>query len=91
MVKVLKKFNRFDVIPVRTPYDSSTQLLKNKRNNVSQLEYAKIIRSFMNLMNYSRSDIAHAVSRLSRYTHNPSNEHWNALKRLLNYLKCTIT
>ncbi|KAL0285601.1 UNVERIFIED_CONTAM: Retrovirus-related Pol polyprotein from transposon TNT 1-94 [Sesamum angustifolium] len=44
----------------------------------------------MFLMNYTRPDIAYAVSRLSRYTHNPNNEHWNALRRLLRYLKGTI-
>lgn len=88
--KMLKKFNCFDVVPVRTPYDSSIHLKKNKGDGVSQPEYAKIIGSVMFLMNYTRPDIAYAVSRLSRYTHNPSNEHWNALYRLLKYLKGTI-
>uniref|UniRef100_A0A2N9FSN7 Retrovirus-related Pol polyprotein from transposon TNT 1-94-like beta-barrel domain-containing protein n=1 Tax=Fagus sylvatica TaxID=28930 RepID=A0A2N9FSN7_FAGSY len=31
-----------------------------------------------------------AYSRLSRYTHNPSHEHWTALTRLLRYLKGTM-
>jgi len=30
-------------------------------------------------MNYTQLDIAYVVSRLSRYTHNPSKEHWDAL------------
>ncbi|KAA3471288.1 Retrovirus-related Pol polyprotein from transposon TNT 1-94 [Gossypium australe] len=46
-----------------------------------------IIGSLMFLMNYTQPDIAYAVSRLSRYTHNPNNEHRNALKHLLKYLK----
>ncbi|KAL0342906.1 UNVERIFIED_CONTAM: Retrovirus-related Pol polyprotein from transposon TNT 1-94, partial [Sesamum angustifolium] len=53
-------------------------------------EYAKIIGSVMFLMNYTRPNIAYAVSRLSRYTHNPNNEHWSALHRLLRYLKSTM-
>ncbi|KAL0323219.1 UNVERIFIED_CONTAM: Retrovirus-related Pol polyprotein from transposon TNT 1-94 [Sesamum angustifolium] len=44
----------------------------------------------MFLMNYTRPDIAYAVSRLSHYTYNPNNEHLNALRRLLRYLKGTI-
>ncbi|KAE8689158.1 Endoglucanase 16 [Hibiscus syriacus] len=44
----------------------------------------------MFLMNYTRPDIAYDVSRLSRYTHNPSGEHWIALKCLLKYLKGTV-
>ncbi|KAL0561069.1 hypothetical protein IC582_001487 [Cucumis melo] len=44
----------------------------------------------MYLMNYTRPDIAYAVSRLSRYTHNPDRYHWNVLRHLLRYLKGTI-
>uniref|UniRef100_A0A1U7XD95 Uncharacterized protein LOC104232850 n=1 Tax=Nicotiana sylvestris TaxID=4096 RepID=A0A1U7XD95_NICSY len=83
---------RHDILaPVRTPYDSSIHLRKNKEFSVSQTEYAKIIGRVMFLMNYTRSDIAYAVSRLSRYTHNLSSEHWNALYRLLRYLRGTIS
>lgn len=88
--KVLKRFNSFDVVPVSSPYDSSIHLTKNLGESVSQSEYAKIIGSLMYLMNCTRPDIAYAVSRLSRYTHNPSNEHWSALHRLLRYLKGTV-
>jgi hypothetical protein len=88
--KMLKKFNQFDVTPARTPYDPSIHLKKNKGSSVSQNEYAKVIGSVMFLMNFTRPDIAYAVSRLSRYTHNPSQEHWNALLRLLKYLRGTI-
>ncbi|CAH9139832.1 unnamed protein product [Cuscuta epithymum] len=89
--KLLKKFNYFDVTPVRTPYDPSTSLKKNEGSSISQEEYAKILGSVMFLMNYTRPDIAYAVSRLSRYTHNPSYEHWNALHRLLKYLKGAVS
>ena len=44
----------------------------------------------MFLLNYTRADIAYDVSRLSRYTHNPNSEHWNALHRLLKYLRGTM-
>ncbi|KAL0401677.1 UNVERIFIED_CONTAM: Retrovirus-related Pol polyprotein from transposon TNT 1-94 [Sesamum latifolium] len=88
--KILKKFGCHDEIPVRTPYDPSACLKKNKGDSVSQAEYAKIMGSVMFLMNYTRPDIAYAVSRLSQYTHNPNKEHWDALRRLLRYLKGTI-
>ncbi|KAL0413817.1 UNVERIFIED_CONTAM: Retrovirus-related Pol polyprotein from transposon TNT 1-94 [Sesamum radiatum] len=88
--KILRKFNCYDELPVRTPYDPSICLKKNHGDSVSQAEYAKIIGSVMFFMNYTRPDIAYAVSRLSRYTHNPNNEHWSALHRLLRYLKGTM-
>ncbi|XP_075088082.1 secreted RxLR effector protein 161-like [Nicotiana tabacum] len=65
-------------------------LEKNKESSISQTEYAKIIGSVIFFMNYTRPDIAYAVSRLSTYTHNPSSEHWNALHRLLRYLRGTM-
>ncbi|KAL0309192.1 UNVERIFIED_CONTAM: Retrovirus-related Pol polyprotein from transposon TNT 1-94 [Sesamum radiatum] len=88
--KILKRFNCYEEILVRTPYDPSICLKKNNGDNVSQAEYAKIIESVMFLMNYTRPDIAYAVSRLSRYTHKSNKEHWDALRRLLKYLKCII-
>ena len=88
--KMVKKFYYFDVFPVRTPYHPSIHLKKNKESSVSQTEYAKIIVSVMFLMNYTRPDIAYVVSRLSRYTKNPSSEHWNALHWLLRYLRGTM-
>ena len=63
--KILKKFEHFDCKLVSTPYDPSSQLKKNKEQNVAQIEYAKIIRSLMYLMNYTRLDIVYAVGRLS--------------------------
>ena len=41
----------------------------------------------MPLMNFYRPDIAYAVCRLSRYTHNPNNDHCNSLVRLMKYLR----
>ncbi|KAJ9557464.1 hypothetical protein OSB04_012078 [Centaurea solstitialis] len=35
----------------------------------------------------ARPDLAYAVSRLSRYTSNPSVEHWRSITRLLRYLR----
>ena len=41
-------------------------------------------------MKFSRPDIAYAVGRLSRYTHSPNQNHWDALVRLMIYMKGTI-
>ena len=41
-------------------------------------------------MSFSRPDIAYAVGRLSRYTQCPNQEHWDALARLMKYLRGSI-
>ncbi|XP_037825713.1 secreted RxLR effector protein 161-like [Lucilia sericata] len=43
----------------------------------------------MYLTQCTRPDICHAVSYLSRLNNNPSQEHWNAVKRVFRYLKET--
>ena len=88
--KMLKKFGCFDVVPVITPYNPSINLKKNKESSVSQTKYAKIIGSVMFLMNYTRLDIDYVVSISSRYTCNPSSEHWNALHQFLRFLRGTM-
>ena len=57
---------------------------------MGQAEYAYIIGSLMHLMNFSRPDISYAVCRLSRYTHNPNNDHCSALAKLMKYLRGTM-
>ena len=73
--KILKRFRHFDAKPVSTPYDANTHLMKNRDDHMGQAKYAQIIGSLMHLMNFSRPDIAYVVCRLSRYTHNPNNDH----------------
>ena len=76
--------------PMSTPYDSKVRLVKNHGDSVSQDKYAQIIGSLMLLTNCTCPDIAYAVGRLNRYTHNPSIEHWDAISKLLRYLKGTF-
>ena len=64
--KVLEKFGRYD--------DS-----KNKRNDISQLEYSQIIGSLIYIINCTRPDITYSINKLSRYTSNPGEDHWKTM------------
>ncbi|KAL0282675.1 UNVERIFIED_CONTAM: Retrovirus-related Pol polyprotein from transposon TNT 1-94 [Sesamum angustifolium] len=85
--KVLKKFNCFDCTPVSRPMDPSVKLMPNTREVVFQLEYSKVVGCLMYAMTSTRPDIAYAVGKLSRFTSNPSTHHWQAIRRVLKYLK----
>nr|CAE02929.3 OSJNBa0014K14.1 [Oryza sativa Japonica Group] len=56
----------------------------------NQLEYSQIIGSLMYLASATRPDISFAVSKLSRFTSNPGDDHWRALERVMRYLKDTV-
>ncbi|GJZ94027.1 zinc finger, CCHC-type containing protein [Tanacetum coccineum] len=88
--KMLDKFNLKDCSPIGTPMDPTTKLVPNKGVAVNQLEYSKAIGSLMYAMISTRPDIAFAVGKLSRYTHNPSLIHWKAINRVFQYLKGTM-
>ncbi|GKD86557.1 hypothetical protein Tco_1357711 [Tanacetum coccineum] len=88
--KVLKKFNYFDCTPVSTPMDTSEKLMPNNSQDVSQLEYSRVIGSLMYDMTCAWPDIAFVVGKLSRYSSNSSTQHWQAIQRVLKYLKKTM-
>ncbi|GKB80230.1 retrotransposon protein, putative, ty1-copia subclass [Tanacetum coccineum] len=85
--KILNTHNAGDSGQARTPIDTSLHLSKNKGLGVAQLKYSRIIGMLMYLMTGTRPDLAYVVSRLSRYTSNPSYAHWKAITRVLHYLR----
>jgi hypothetical protein len=82
--------NNFDCTPVSTPMDTTEKLMPNTGKAVSQLVYSRVIGCLMYSMTCTRPDIAFAVGKLSRYTSNPSAQHWQAIQRVLKYLKRTV-
>nr|CAE05066.1 OSJNBa0094P09.5 [Oryza sativa Japonica Group]CAE05129.1 OSJNBa0079F16.21 [Oryza sativa Japonica Group] len=85
--KILNRFGYIDSKPSPTPYDPSLLLRKNKRIVRNQLEYSQINGSLMYLASAIRPDISFAVSKLSRFTSNPGDDHWRALERVMRYLR----
>jgi hypothetical protein len=45
----------------------------------------------MYLANATQPDISYVVSKLSRFVKNPRDTHWGALKRVIRYLKATMS
>ncbi|GJX11507.1 zinc finger, CCHC-type containing protein [Tanacetum coccineum] len=80
-----------DCFPVSTPMDLVEKLKPNTGKPVDQLEYSRAIGCLMYAMTSTRPDIAYAVGRLSRFTSNPSRQHWQAITRVFKYLKGTMS
>ncbi|GKB22313.1 hypothetical protein Tco_0856236 [Tanacetum coccineum] len=66
------------------------KLMPHVGKPVNQLEYSRAIGCLMYAMTSTRPDIAYAVGKLSRFTSNPSNHHWEAITRVFRYLKKTM-
>ena len=89
--KVLNHFGYSECTPSPTPYDPNVLLRKNRRIAHDQLRYYQIVGSLMYLASATRPDISFAVSKLSRFVLNLGDTHWQALERVLRYLKRTMS
>ena len=89
--KILSRFGFEDYKISPTPYDASIKLRKFEGEGKDQLRYSQIIGSLMYLAGATRPDITYAVSKLSRFTSNPGDDHWKALERVLRYLRGTTS
>ncbi|GKD11562.1 retrovirus-related pol polyprotein from transposon TNT 1-94 [Tanacetum coccineum] len=87
--KIIDKFQHLNIEEANTPYESSCKLVENNGRVVAQIEYASAIGCLMYATHCTRPDIAYAVCKLSRYTSNPSQDHWKAIGRIFGYLKRT--
>ncbi|GJZ77065.1 zinc finger, CCHC-type containing protein [Tanacetum coccineum] len=88
--KLLKKFNHEDCSPVSTLMDQVQNLKPNTGKPVDQLEYSRAIGSLMYAMTSTTPDIAYVIGRLSRFTSNPSRQHWKAITRVFKYLRSSM-
>jgi len=96
ITKVLRDFGMEDCKPVVTPMDiNGSNLVPAPKDYLASpfeiKEYQKLIGSLMYAMLGSRPDIAFAVSMVSRFAANPTAEHIIAAKRILRYLRGTLT
>ena len=94
---LLKRFNMEDARIVRTPADSNVTLskemspqTKREMSEMERIPYRSLLGALLHLANFTRPDIACAVSICSRYANNYGPAHWQALKRILRYLRGTI-
>ncbi|GJR82913.1 zinc finger, CCHC-type containing protein [Tanacetum coccineum] len=86
----MKDIGEADVILVSTPLDTYEKLMPNRGLVVSQLECFRVIGCLMYAITCTRPNIAFVVGKLSRYTSNPDTQHWQAIQRVLRYLKKTM-
>ncbi|MBC7870646.1 MAG: DDE-type integrase/transposase/recombinase [Chitinophagaceae bacterium] len=86
----LSRFGMSQCKPLGTPM-AVGKLSKRTESESScdETEYQSILGSLMYLSTTTRPDLAYALGKLSRYSHNPSQAHMKALKHVLRYLSGT--
>jgi len=88
--KILDQFGMRDCRPCVTPITSSDAAV-NESNEPVKFPYRSAVGALMFLMTSTRPDIAFAVSVASRKLENPTQDDIVKVKRILRYLKGTIS
>ena len=88
---ILKKFGMENAKISPTPVDPSNKLVKATEADepFDQHIYQSAIGSLLYLSVATRPDISYAVSNVAKFSANPTTRHWNAVKRIMRYLKGT--
>ncbi|KAF9660890.1 hypothetical protein SADUNF_Sadunf19G0010700 [Salix dunnii] len=89
-IDLLKKTNMLEANPCPTPMNQSNKL---HLQDSEPFEYITLYRSTIGALQYltlSRPDIAFLVNKLSQFLQSPTQNHWQACKRILRYLAGSI-
>ncbi|KAJ8747665.1 hypothetical protein K2173_012529 [Erythroxylum novogranatense] len=86
--EILQKFGMEMSKAVCSPIVPGTKPTSEGHDYVDKTHYKQIIGSLMYLI-VTRPDIMHVVSLISRYMENPTEEHLQAAKRVLRYIRGT--
>jgi len=76
-------------IPADPNHQMSTSVHINGEKEVENIPYREAVGSLMYLSIGTRPDITFAVNSVSQFLERPMKIHWNAVKRILKYLKET--
>jgi len=87
--QLLQRFKMVDCNPVSTPMVPGAHFEKIQECE-SDVPFRSLIGSLLFLAKTTRPDISFAVAKLSQFASAYSDEHWQAAKRVLRYLKGTI-
>jgi Reverse transcriptase (RNA-dependent DNA polymerase) len=69
------------LMPAEPGYEADSKFRRNYQSAVGSLMYAML---------GTRPDLAFAVSVISRFSSNPTNAHWSAVKRIFRYVASTL-
>ena len=99
LTKVIKEFGMDTCNATRTPAEGTVLSIKGspatieegKSMNIDVSQYRAMVGSLMYASISTRWDLAQSVGALTRYMQNPGTAHVNAAKRVLRYIKGTLT
>ena len=80
-----------DAKPVTTPMAVSQKLTLQSGTAIADPREFRMIVGSLQYLSITHPDIAYSINRLSQFMHRPTDNHWQAAKRVLLYLAGTLS
>jgi hypothetical protein len=90
--KILERFNMTDCNPAKSPGTVNKKQEEDTDMDLPlgpEVPYREAVGSLIYLAVWTRPDIAHSVSQVSRHLENPRKSDWQAVKKILRYIQGT--
>lgn len=88
---LLSKTGLLDSNPCPTPIFPGLKLSLKDSDPFSDPSLFRSVIGTLQYLTLTRPDISFAVNKLSQFLHEPTQNHWTACKRILRYIKGTLT
>jgi hypothetical protein len=88
---ILQRTNMDLSKPITSPMAASSPLSKYSGVSLTDPTTYRSTVGALQYLSITRPDISFAVNKVSQFMHNPRDTHWSAVKRILHYLKHSIT
>lgn len=89
ILDILHRANMHEASSVATPSTPQADLAASSTTFEDPTLYRQIVGALQYLA-LTRPDISQAVNKMAQYMHSPSVHHWQAVKRILRYLRGTL-
>lgn len=89
--EILERADMADCKPLATPVDLKSKLSADEGKPVPDLTAYRSLAGALQYLTFTRSDISYDVHQICLYMHNPRLPHLHTLKRILRYIKGTLS
>ncbi|XP_019181908.1 PREDICTED: uncharacterized protein LOC109177019 [Ipomoea nil] len=90
MTDLLGRAGMVDCKPLATPVAVTKSVIPSDEPFENPTHYRRVVGA-LQYLTITRPDLAYSVNRLYQFMHSPTTEHWGLVKRVLRYIKGTLS
>ena len=90
LIQLLNRFKMSDCNPIKTPIETKNDI-ENASDSLTNEPYKELIGCLLYVTQTTRPDLSYAINYFSRFQSDPKVVHWKGLKRILRYVRGTVS